>query len=1420
MSSEITSNDSLEKEKLFDEISPNDTSEFSPLSPDAETDSSLILQSTPILGEEIQLIESSQEDNKISQENGDLIDDVDARDLDKLGVVNTQLIITEQYKTLKKNPFDTIIGWLTLPTFEFFTPMVIKGFLKPLQFQDIWSISKKDSSEVLYKRFEKWYKRFHKTKRPGLYALLIMFWFPFLIASIFKIWFDICNLITPLVLKYLLDYINRLDSNNNTPWWEGIIYIAIMVFLQFNSIFFTQQYFNIVLNIGMNIRSILSVSVYRKSLKLTTTARSQMTNGKITNLMSVDTQKVADTMQFLAMIYSGPFQIIFCLVALSILLKWPTIAGILVMILLIPFQMIIFRIYAKMRSQSLIFTDARIKSLNEVIQGIRVIKFFTYENEYLNRIFDIRKKEIYKIGMMNIARSFVGTLMSASPLLVSVSSFTIYALAFPNQLTPDIIFPSLSYFILLRFPMIILPMIITSLLDSNISMKRIDAFLKKDERTPIEIDSNGQDSDKYDIQFIDANFEWDISNIEEEKKKRNLLCCFPRKNKSNKSKDDSKDDKKNETNDNIDEVVEEVVEEEIVEKSFSKLNNINLKIKKGELIAIIGPVGSGKSSLLNGLVGEMRKTAGDIIISQNLSYAPQTPWIMNATVQDNILFYKPYNEEKLDKIIDVCALGPDIDIFENGILSVLGEQGINLSGGQKQRLNIARACYSDSKIIVLDDCLSAVDAHVSKHIFEKCILNYLKGKTRILVTHQIHLCERCDRIIVMDKGSIVEMGTYQELMNIENGCFRILSDKYLSSEKQKEKKEEEDKQEEKKDKKEVKQVKNFMKTDERKTGTISLSIFATYFNRMGGLYVVTFIALGFIFAQLGLVGSDWWLGEWSNNTFPNVTSNTYISLGIYAGIGVIATLITMIRDWSFFLAALRASYHLHNDALMRLLKAPTYFFDVTPVGAILSRMSKDVEQADTQLIVVLSSLFGTLFQVLASIAMVAYVTRGIYLALVVVILPFYIITQQVYRRTSRELKRLDSISRSPLYAHFSETLTGISTIRSYKKELQFQQVNADRMDLNQRPYFAQLMSQRWLAFRLESLGAILVSGASIIVLILTYFKLFPIGASRAGLAIVYSQTLTNVLSWFVRQLTEAETNFNAVERLVYYAKELPIERQTYNSENAPPNWPNGNIEFKDYEMRYRPELPLVLKGVNVTFKKNEKIGVVGRTGSGKSSLIMALFRMVEGAGGSIIIDNIDISKLSIRDIRRKISIIPQDPLLFSGTIRSNLDPFFTKKDIDLWDALQKASMKNVVEEMGGLDVKVNEGGENFSVGQRQLLCLARALLKKTNILILDEASASIDVESDAVLQKTIRETFSNNCTIITIAHRLLTIADYDKILVMDKGVKAEFDSPANLLRDPNSIFRSMVMQTGTSSARKLFELVFGDEAKEIFPQSI
>ncbi|KAI8898763.1 P-loop containing nucleoside triphosphate hydrolase protein [Globomyces pollinis-pini] len=1242
--------------------------------------------------------------------------------------------------------------------FSWMTPLMKLGYTKVLDMDDLWTLRKVDSSAYNSANFQKNLSAELRKKRPSLVrALFYTFALDFFSSAFFKVCQDILQFTQPqllhLIMSFAATYADGYEGGPD-PYYKGLAIAFAMLATAVTQTLFLHQYFNGTFMMGMRVRSSLVTAIYMKSLRLSNSARQGSTIGEITNLMSVDATRISDLSTFLHIAWSGPFQIFVAVYFLYQTLGASVFGGILVMLLMIPVNSVIASKSRALNKVQMGNKDARTKLMDEILSGMKVIKLYAWEQPFIKKVFGIREKELATLRKIAVLASATSFTWSCAPFLVSFTTFALYSVISPEPLTSTKVFVSLSLFNLLSFPLGAFPSVIASMVDASVSFSRLIEFFKNEEK----------DENAVTYDFVPPFRPNDNSLIERV-----------------------------------------VIEDADISWSLDgapTLKDLNLSLKDGSLLAVVGTVGSGKSTLLSAILGDTYKIKGSVTVRGTVAYVAQTAWIMNCTLRDNILFGLPYDAAFYDATIEACGLIPDMKQLVAGDMTEIGERGINLSGGQKQRIAIARAVYSRADIYLFDDALSAVDAHVGRHIFDKILgpNGLLKAKARLLVTHGIQYLPAADNVILLADSQIAEIGPYNQLMSSKGLVYKLIKEygKQQSSTDllKKEVEPVEDKPVVKCEKKDTGNAAIITKEESAK-GKVDLAVYKTYAQSCGTLSVIIFIGIAMT-SQCLSVTQNILLSEWAkyNDHHPNNTDSVLPWLGAYGGIGLCysaGVFIQVLYAWVY--CGIRSARVLHNDLLNNVLRLPQSFFDTTPLGRIINRFSKDQYTVDEVLARSFLMYFRTTFVVISVLAVNSF--GNPYYILFAIPLGFlYYYFQRFYLTTSRELKRLDSTSRSPVYSNFQETLNGTTSIRAYGQMDRFIKLNESKVDYNQQAYYPSVCSNRWLAIRLEFIGALIVFGSASFGVLALYLN-HSISASVIGLMLVYSLSVTQTLNWMVRQSCEIETNIVSVERIKEYS-DLPQEAPAEIPSTAPPaSWPTqGAISFRNYSTRYRSDLDLVVKDLNIDIKPKEKIGIVGRTGAGKSSLTLSLFRIIEASSGCILIDSVDISTIGLVNLRSALSIIPQDPVLFCGTIRQNLDPFENHTDLEIWTALEKAKLKDYVTSFPeGLNLEIVQGGENFSCGQRQLVCLARALVRKTKILIMDEATAAIDVETDAIIQRTIR-TEMKECTILTIAHRINTVMDSDRIIVMDMGRVTEFDTPKRLLDNKSSLFYGLAKEAG------------------------
>ncbi|KAH6611446.1 atp-dependent bile acid permease [Trichoderma cornu-damae] len=1193
--------------------------------------------------------------------------------------------------------------------------------------------------------------------------------------------------------------------------------------------------------------------------------------GTIINLMSVDSFKISETTAYIHFLCaSAPTQL-----TISIFLLWQVmglsaIPGIIVMIFLLPINYMLARGFNLTSKNIMAATDKRINVTNEILQNIRIIKYFAWERRFGKIVDEKRQAELKALRSRFLLWALAVAIWNSVPVLITFFSFLVYTLIEKKPLYPSVAFTAISLFMLLRVPLDLLGDMFAHVQEAKVSIDRVEEYLLEEETEKyrqLGLDNVDEDGKKR-IGFRDATLIWGA--------------------KDSVAEDGS--------------------------RAF-RLLDLDVDFRIGGLNIIAGPTGSGKTSMLMGLLGEMTLVEGRVFcpggrsredvrpdpetgLADTIAYVAQAAWLVNANIKDNIVFAAPYDEQRYKDVIVACALERDLEILDHGDQTLVGEKGITLSGGQKQRISLARAMYSNSAHILLDDCLSAVDSHTSQWIFTNCINGPLmKGRTCILVTHNVQLCvPSSDYVVLLDNGRVAAQGPSQEVIAsgklgeeiqrsrpASNSASRIpsrvpssvgdaetmvnsngdASDDAGGSSKDRKKEQPKGPPEETK-----------------ATGSVKWSVLRIYLSSMGPwwFWLVAFMVFGM--QQLSTVATNIWVRQWANQyieeenfqalysplsyaygtdafakgswasaaaaslggmhpptelspraahgraasgaaAMPEVNVGYYLS-GL-AVIGVLGAVAALTRDIWIFFGSLTASRRIHDRLILSVTRAKFKFFDVTPLGQLMNRFSKDLEAVDQDIAPTAIGVMTCALSLIVTIVLIAFITPGFLIAAFFIAVLFYVVAA-FYLRASRDLKRLESVQRSPLFQQFGETLSGMTTIRAYGDERRFIRDNLAKINTQSRPFIYLWACNRWLAFRADLLGNLVSFFAGVFIIT----NLGKVDAGAAGISLSYAMNFTENVLWLVRQYGMNEQNMNSMERVKEYL-DVEQEAEAIVEDSRPPkNWPaQGGVEFVKYSTRYRAELDPVLRGISLKIKPREKVGIVGRTGAGKSSLTLAIFRALEADSGSIIIDGIDISKIGLQDLRENITIVPQDPTLFMGTIRTNLDPFDQYTDEEVFEALRRvqligrdevtapaAAAVSAPAEGEGAEVSsgsrtpsiatnknvfldlsspVTESGSNLSQGQRQLLCLARAMLKRPTVMVMDEATASIDYNTDSKIQGTIRELTG---TVITIAHRLQTIVDYDKVLVLDKGEVVEFDHPWELINRKDGTFRSMCETSG------------------------
>uniref|UniRef100_A0ABK0LI83 ATP binding cassette subfamily C member 4 n=1 Tax=Rattus norvegicus TaxID=10116 RepID=A0ABK0LI83_RAT len=1251
--------------------------------------------------------------------------------------------------------------------FWWLNPLFKAGHKRRLEEDDMFSVLPEDRSKHLGEELQGyWDKEVLRAKKdarkPSLTkAIVKCYWKSYLILGIFTLIEETTRVVQPIFLGKIIDYFEKYDSDDSAALHTAYGYAAVLSLCTLILAILHHLYFYHVQCAGMRIRVAMCHMIYRKALRLSNSAMGKTTTGQIVNLLSNDVNKFDQVTIFLHFLWAGPLQAIGVTILLWVEIGISCLAGLAILVILLPLQSCIGKLFSSLRSKTAAFTDARIRTMNEVITGMRIIKMYAWEKSFADLITNLRKKEISKIlgssylRGMNMASFFI-----ANKVILFVT-FTTYVLL-GNKITASHVFVAMTLYGAVRLTVtLFFPSAIERVSEAVVSVRRIKNFLLLDELP--ERKAQEPSDGKAIVHVQDFTAFWDKA------------------------------------------------------LDTPTLQGLSFTARPGELLAVVGPVGAGKSSLLSAVLGELPPTSGLVSVHGRIAYVSQQPWVFSGTVRSNILFGRKYEKERYEKVIKACALKKDLQLLEDGDLTVIGDRGATLSGGQKARVNLARAVYQDADIYLLDDPLSAVDAEVGKHLFQLCICQTLHEKITILVTHQLQYLKAASHILILKDGEMVQKGTYTEflksgvdfgsLLKKENeeaepspvpGTPTLRNRTFSEASIWSQQSSRPSLKDGVPDAQDAENTQAAQPEESRSEGRIGFKAYKNYFSAGASWFFIIFLVL---LNLMGQVYNDTHALPWYLHAPCSVPFRWGLQWGwgVLPGLTAVTVLFGIARSLLVFYVLVNASQTLHNRMFESILKAPVLFFDRNPIGRILNRFSKDIGHMDDLLPLTFLDFIQTLLLVVSVIAVAAAVIPWILIPLVPLSIIF-VVLRRYFLETSRDVKRLESTTRSPVFSHLSSSLQGLWTIRAYKAEERCQELFDAHQDLHSEAWFLFLTTSRWFAVRLDAICAVFVIVVAFGSLVLAK----TLDAGQVGLALSYSLTLMGMFQWSVRQSAEVENMMISVERVIEYTdleKEAPWECR----KRPPPGWPHeGVIVFDNVNFTYSLDGPLVLKHLTALIKSREKVGIVGRTGAGKSSLISALFRLSEPEG-KIWIDKILTTEIGLHDLRKKMSIIPQEPVLFTGTMRKNLDPFNEHSDEELWKALEEVQLKEAIEDLPGkMDTELAESGSNFSVGQRQLVCLARAILKKNRILIIDEATANVDPRTDELIQQKIREKFAQ-CTVLTIAHRLNTIIDSDKIMVLDSGRLREYDEPYVLLQNPESLFYKMVQQLGKGEAAALTE---------------
>ncbi|KAJ6314512.1 hypothetical protein OIU78_018068 [Salix suchowensis] len=1250
-------------------------------------------------------------------------------------------------------------GLFSILTFSWMGPLIAFGNKKTLDLEDVPQLHSVDSVVGAFPIFKnKLESDSGASSRVTAFklvkALFLSAWKEILLTALLAIIYTTASYVGP----YLIDsFVQCLDGRGEYKN-QGYILASTFFVAKVVECLSQRHWFFRLQQIGIRLRAVATTMIYNKGLTLSSQSKQGQTSGEIINIMTVDAERISDFSWYMHDPWLVILQVGLALLILYKNLGLATVSTFVATIVVMLLNYPLGRLQEHFQDKLMESKDKRMKATTEILRNMRILKLQGWEMKFLSKILELRQVETGWLKKYVYNSAMISFVFWGAPSLVAVATFgTCMLIGIP--LESGKILSALATFRILQEPIYNLPDTVSMIVQTKVSLDRIASFISLDDLKN-DVEKLPKGSSDTAVEILDGDFSWDVSS------------------------------------------------------PSATLKNINLKVLHGMRVAICGTVGSGKSSLLSCILGEVPQISGTLKICGTKAYVAQSPWIQSGKIEENILFGKDMDREKYERVLEACSLKKDLEILSFGDQTVIGERGINLSGGQKQRIQIARALYQEADIYLFDDPFSAVDAHTGSHLFKEALLGLLNSKTVIYVTHQVEFLPAADLILVMKDGRITQAGKYDDILNSGSDFMELVGahkaalsafdSKQVESASANESAGKEngsgdrisqnegnkDSQNGKED--EVAGPKaQLIQEEEREKGSVGFPIYWKYITTAYGGALVPLILLAQILFQILQIGSNYWMA-WatpvSKDMKPAVSGYTLIMVYVCLAIG--SSFCILARATLLVTAGYKTATLLFNKMHLCIFRAPMSFFDATPSGRIINRASTDQSAVETQIPYQVAALAFSSIQLLGIIAVMSQVAWQVFIVFIPVIAAC-IWYQRYYIPSARELSRLVGVCKAPVIQHFAETISGAATIRSFDQQSRFQETNMEVTDAYSRPKFHVAAAMEWLCFRLDIFSSI--TFAFSLVFLVSFQK--RIDPAIAGLAVTYGLNLNTLQAWVIWNLCNCENKIISVERILQYMS-IPSEPPLIIEASRPNrSWPlHGEVEINNLQVRYAPHMPLVLRGLTCTFQGGMKTGIVGRTGSGKSTLIQTLFRIVEPAAGRIMIDGIDISSIGLHDLRSRLSIIPQDPTMFEGTVRSNLDPLEEYTDEQIWEALDKCQLGDEVRKKETkLDSTVIENGENWSMGQRQLVCLGRVLLKQSKVLVLDEATASVDTSTDNLIQQTLRQHFSD-CTVITIAHRITSVLDSDMVLLLSHGLIEEYDSPARLLENKASSFAQLVAE--------------------------
>ncbi|XP_030171433.1 multidrug resistance-associated protein 7 isoform X2 [Lynx canadensis] len=1268
-------------------------------------------------------------------------------------------------------------SWLSRFSYAWLTPLLSRGARGELrQPQDTCRLPHRLHPTYLARVFQACWQEGAQLWR----ALYGAFGQRYLALGLLKLVGTMLGFSGPLLLSLLVGFLEE----GQEPLSNGLLYALALAGGAVLGAVLQNQYGYEIRKVTLQARGAVLNILYRKALQL---GPRRPPAGEALNLLGTDSERLLNFAGSFHEAWGLPLELAITLYLLHHQVGVAFVGGLIVALLLVPVNKVIATRIMASNQEMLQHKDARVKLMTELLSGIRVIKFFRWEQALGARVEACRARELGRLRVIKYLDAACVYLWAALPVVISIVIFITYVLM-GHQLTATKVFTALALVRMLILPLNSFPWVINGLLEAKVSLDRIQHFLDLPNQNPqAYYSSDPPTAPSTVLELHEALFSWDPVGTSQE--------------------------------------------------TFIS----HLEVKKGALVGIVGKVGCGKSSLLAAIAGELHRLHGRVAVwglSKGFGLATQEPWIQFATIRDNILFGKTFDAQLYQKVLEACALSDDLSILPAGDQTEVGEKGVTLSGGQRARIALARAVYQEKDLYLLDDPLAAVDTDVANHLLHRCILGVLSHTTRLLCTHRIEYLERADVVLLMEAGRLVQAGPPSEILPLVQAVPKA----WVEDGQESDSATAQSGQNLEKTKAGLEVERNtcgrLLQEESKKEGAVAFHVYQAYWRAVGqGLALAILFSL--LLMQATRNAADWWLSHWISQlkadknssqeapapsspgstgllsaqlllfspgslytsvsplpkAAPNGSSDIRFYLTVYVTIAGVNSLCTLLRAVLFAAGTIRAAATLHHRLLRRVLMAPVTFFESTPAGRVLNRFSSDVACADDSLPFMLNILLANAVGLLGLLAVLGSGLPWLLLLLPPLSIIYYRV-QRHYRASSRELRRLSSLTLSPLYTHLADTLAGLAVLRATGATHRFEEENQRLLELNQRCQFAASAAMQWLDIRLQLMGATVVSAIAGIALVQHQQGLANPGL--VGLSLSYALSLTGLLSGLVSSFTQTETMLVSVERLEEYSCDLPQEPQGQLPRLGIGWLTQGSVEFQDVVLVYRPGLPNALDGVTFRVQPGEKLGIVGRTGSGKSSLLLVLFRLLEPSSGRVLLDGVDTSQLELAELRSQLAVIPQEPFLFSGTVRENLDPQGLHEDRALWQALEQCHLSEVIMSIGGLDGELGEGGRSLSLGQRQLLCLARALLTDAKILCIDEATASVDQKTDQLLQQTICKRFADK-TVLTIAHRLNTILNSDRVLVLQAGRVVELDSPAALRSQPHSLFQQLLQSSHQGS---------------------